>query len=612
MKVRKKRNSNISVIVHNPNEWLLNQFCNNSTKRKIVWNRKNSNPSQIALNEWPRVKIFKIIIGVPFIALVVLSLIPGLLLLILLHFVNKNKSELLEQGYFNLLYWLAKNDRSDYSNAFLNLAKSFTNPPRYLGLLRVLFIEKGNEKILLKVDRKRVNEFVDEIWIYDSIEKLIRDLIHYDYSIENSLITNYNEVKDLCEIEWLNESNDKIIAERERLELNNKLIEKSKEPQHPRITLHPNNFLNNDVVLYFETVHDKKVNDFIKSNYNYIIERLKKKSIHFLYIPVVISNIDTNTEALDEYANYFHPEAFSKLKEERLELLRTLFSGINEVKLFYQGIAASLSIPEMPYPILLHSVELATGINPNRNYSYSVYELKGIDNDSLNFEFEFYLNAVSIAQAPSYRLVEPDCEDPDDMFPHRGNEISKELQKKIDSLLKYKNEKVILSSIMYMINSLKETQPLLCNKINKVLYETVGEKKSVLSRLYIDEQYKIFLSDYDNMEIELSPLPKTFFIFMLRRPEGIRLKELSNHREELIEIYSRVGNRLDMKQVKKSINDLVDATSNSVNEKCSRIKEAFLSKIDNSIAQQYYITGNRNENKRITLDRSLVVFSQTK
>jgi hypothetical protein len=99
---------------------------------------------------------------------------------------------------------------------------------------------------------------------------------------------------------------------------------------------------------------------------------------------------------------------------------------------------------------------------------------------------------------------------------------------------------------------------------------------------------------------------------MLQNPDGVRLKELSNHRDELIEIYTKVGNRLDMVQVKKSINDLIDATSNSVNEKCSRIKEAFISKVDNSIAQHYYITGNRNENKRITLDRSLVYFSQKK
>jgi len=98
----------------------------------------------------------------------------------------------------------------------------------------------------------------------------------------------------------------------------------------------------------------------------------------------------------------------------------------------------------------------------------------------------------------------------------------------------------------------------------------------------------------------------------LKNEDGVKLKELSAHRAELIEIYGKVGNRLDLDQVKKSINDLTDATSNSVNEKCSKIKEAFLSKIDDAVAKHYYITGYRSQNKKIILDRSLVTFSQTK
>jgi len=120
------------------------------------------------------------------------------------------------------------------------------------------------------------------------------------------------------------------------------------------------------------------------------------------------------------------------------------------------------------------------------------------------------------------------------------------------------------------------------------------------------------LLDYNKLEIEMTPLQKTLYIFFLKNKDGVKLKELSSFRKELIDIYCTVGNRLDMDQVKKSIYDLTDARSNSVNEKCSKIKEAFLSKIDDSIANQYYITGYRSENKRITLDRSLVIFHQTK
>ena len=56
----------------------------------------------------------------------------------------------------------------------------------------------------------------------------------------------------------------------------------------------------------------------------------------------------------------------------------------------------------------------------------------------------------------------------------------------------------------------------------------------------------------------------------------------------------------------RSIDDIVDSTKNSINEKCSRIKEAFASQIKDGLASQYYITGRAGEPKRIVLNRSLV------
>ena len=146
--------------------------------------------------------------------------------------------------------------------------------------------------------------------------------------------------------------------------------------------------------------------------------------------------------------------------------------------------------------------------------------------------------------------------------------------------------------------------------MNKFLYDTFDYSKEKLSRLKIDKKYKLFLTDYDNIEIAMAPLPKTLFIFMLRHPEGVLLKELYLHRKELIEIYGAIGNRLDKSAIEKSIYDMTDARSNSINEKCSRIKEAFVSKIDDSIARNYYITGNKSEPKSIILDRSMVTFLQ--
>jgi hypothetical protein len=67
-----------------------------------------------------------------------------------------------------------------------------------------------------------------------------------------------------------------------------------------------------------------------------------------------------------------------------------------------------------------------------------------------------------------------------------------------------------------------------------------------------------------------------------------------------------------MGQIRESILELTDPRSNSINEKCSRIKEAFISKINEDLAEHYYVTGNRSSPKGIKLDRSLVQFLQTK
>ena len=108
------------------------------------------------------------------------------------------------------------------------------------------------------------------------------------------------------------------------------------------------------------------------------------------------------------------------------------------------------------------------------------------------------------------------------------------------------------------------------------------------------------------MEITMHPLPKAVFILFLYHPEGILFKNLTDYRNELIAIYKLISGREKIDDMEKSIDDVVNPTLNSINEKCSRIREAFLCKFDESIAQNYFITGGRATPKKIVLDRNLV------
>ncbi|MBQ6155478.1 MAG: hypothetical protein IJK22_02645 [Bacteroidales bacterium] len=128
-----------------------------------------------------------------------------------------------------------------------------------------------------------------------------------------------------------------------------------------------------------------------------------------------------------------------------------------------------------------------------------------------------------------------------------------------------------------------------------------------LSTLRINKDYGIFLPDYNNMEIALPTLSKVVYFFFLRHPKGLRFKELVDYREELLQIYCRISNRYDAAKMEQSIDDLVDSTGNSINEKCSRIRAAFVSRFNDDLAKNYYITGYSGQAKYIPLDRGLVM-----
>ena len=105
-------------------------------------------------------------------------------------------------------------------------------------------------------------------------------------------------------------------------------------------------------------------------------------------------------------------------------------------------------------------------------------------------------------------------------------------------------------------------------------------------------------------------LSKTLYFFYLRHPEGVPFKLLDNHKEELFQIYKRITNRDDIDALRKSIDYLVDPQYNSINEKASRIKTAFVNEFDDNIAQNYYISLHDTAvalNRRIALDRNLVI-----
>ena len=142
------------------------------------------------------------------------------------------------------------------------------------------------------------------------------------------------------------------------------------------------------------------------------------------------------------------------------------------------------------------------------------------------------------------------------------------------------------------------------------LLENIIHQNDKLSKLVITKKHEILLPDYNNMVIKMEPLVKAVFFLFLKHPEGIVFKYLPDYREELIYIYRDLRPLgLDDRSL-HSIEDVTNPCLNSINEKCARIRAAFINKFDEHLAKNYFITGERGEAKKITLDRELVIWEK--
>ena len=141
----------------------------------------------------------------------------------------------------------------------------------------------------------------------------------------------------------------------------------------------------------------------------------------------------------------------------------------------------------------------------------------------------------------------------------------------------------------------------------KLLMMMIPERPK-LSKLVVTKDFRIVLPDYNNREIKMEPINKAVFLLFLRHPEGIVFKELPDYRKELAEIYQMIKPLGLNERALQSIEDATNPLLNSINEKCARIRGAFLSEFDDYMAKHYYIQGKRGEPKRIALPRDLVVW----
>ena len=175
-------------------------------------------------------------------------------------------------------------------------------------------------------------------------------------------------------------------------------------------------------------------------------------------------------------------------------------------------------------------------------------------------------------------------------------------------MLKY-SIKLGNESINDLIDEVKERILKLRQRgVSQFILEQLIHPDDRLSRLVVTKDCRILLPDYNNMEIKMEPLAKAVYLLFLNHPEGIMFKCLPDYREELTKLYDRLKPLGLSDKALQSIEDVTNPLLNSINEKCARIRGAYVGQFDDHMARHYYIDGRRGEAKKISLPRNLVVW----
>jgi hypothetical protein len=365
-------------------------------------------------------------------------------------------------------------------------------------------------------------------------------------------------------------------------------------------------FTKSSLALYVEDSYNPELNNFIQSNFNQIVEYYTAKEIDFCYLPFLLQN-----KKYKEIVNYNRPYLPKVVDENSITEIynRIITQQTNPIKggclaLFNENYGDKGAL--LCFPV----AENKDIIEQFHKFANAIYDVFGDD-----------IQLSKDDNKPMFKIIGPKNEDDFEsglLREQKTDYDSEIIEKKSVSNICYSIDLSadnqfdyeayrLADEIRTRIQLLKESGSL--SLIGDILEEIQGATKK-LSTVFITNDYRIFLKDYNMKEVEMAPLPKSVFILFLRHPEGILFKQLSNYHDELLSIYRNITVHENIDRVMESIRALTDPLNDSINEKCSRIRAAFLEVIADNLAQHYYVTGKRGEPKKIILDRNFVEFQK--
>ncbi len=151
---------------------------------------------------------------------------------------------------------------------------------------------------------------------------------------------------------------------------------------------------------------------------------------------------------------------------------------------------------------------------------------------------------------------------------------------------------------------LKQARTIFNGIRNEFVYQ--GEEQSTEPvSIIIDNKGKIFLPEFD-LEIKLTPLFKTLYLFYLTKPEGVTVTQLSDFRSELLSIYRKLRPSASIEDAEARINNLSHPLGDGFNPTKTHINKIITELLKEPLADFYRISGTAGNPYKVKVPRNLI------
>jgi hypothetical protein len=163
------------------------------------------------------------------------------------------------------------------------------------------------------------------------------------------------------------------------------------------------------------------------------------------------------------------------------------------------------------------------------------------------------------------------------------------------------SEKLVLDGL-HAFGSLRE----------QMLFQQGFKRAVSLSPLVVTPYHQITFSRFGHLEAKMPTLAKVLYLFYLKHPEGIRMRDIGDYRAELTNLYSRITGTGEQHTIRERIDKLVDLVDTSTrNQNLSRANKAIRDVLGDSVAMPYLISGEPGERYRIGLSTDLITLPES-